>query len=177
IGDLLGVAAAPLEVSQNVSLLAAGGTPEQIIANLLSDDRYFNQVRIGHNVAGDDTNFVKQVFVDLVQRPASTAEVNTNVTNLSTAELTARYGQALTVLNDTPYRTKYITDSYLFFLGYSPSPTEISIQLSQFGLGITQEQFIANLMSSPIYFNRTPTILGVSGPPTNTTFVQAASKQ
>src|SRR5262249_31038750 len=45
IGDLLGVAATPLEVSQNVSVLAAGGTPEQIIANLLSDDRYFNQTR------------------------------------------------------------------------------------------------------------------------------------
>jgi hypothetical protein len=181
IGDLLGRAAVTSEVNFWLGQLQQGTVSvEGMLASLVSDVSYFNQNRPGHVVAGNDTNFVNQIYLDLMQRAAVSTEVTTLVGNLTNAEAASRTQDARNLLAGQPYQGSFIVSAYNTYLGRNPGMSELNFWLTRFLPGptqVTQEALIASLLGSPEYFNRTPTILGTFGAASNTTWTQAVYKQ
>jgi hypothetical protein len=68
---------------------------------------------------------------------------------------------------------RQVVGLYQTYLGRTPAGGEESIWVNALAAGSTLEAVQAGILSSGEYFNRTPAIAGVGGPPSNTTFIEA----
>jgi hypothetical protein len=177
IGDLTGQVLTPTQASFWVSQLNAGASVESIINAITSGVTYFTQTRAGHNVNGLDSNFLLQIFQDLLGRAPTAGGLSANLNQLQAAETSARQAQTAALVRSSAYLTEYITQGsgpfqgtvdyaqgFLGILGRGPTATELANWLQAFQSGATEQQFIASLMSSSEFFNRTPSIVHFFAP-------------
>src|SRR5207237_5147416 len=116
----------PGEVTYWMSQLQAGYSFEQIIVNVTADVGYYLQTRAGHNINGNDINFVTQIYQDLFHRGPSPFERDQLfVPQLATAELAARTQDARTLLGGQEYQTQVIKNAYLKLLGRAAGGSEV----------------------------------------------------
>ena len=82
-----------------------------------------------------------------------------------------RYFTALAISNSTEYRTDYIKTSFTLYLGRQAGTGDINYWLSQFGSGVSDQLFIADLAGSSEYFGNPK-----KGNNNNLTWLQSAFK-
>ena len=188
VGDLLGqpVSSFPGSLAYWESVVQGGGSFEQIIASLVGSPQYFNQTGVNHDINGNDTAFVNQIYMDLLGRAPNSYELNTLfVPQLTNAELNARTSDARTLLAGAAYETQVIDADYNLYLNRNPTTGasgEVAYWLNEFKAGVTQDQLVASLLSSSEYYNiDAPRVLGVapsSNPQTeNDIWIRAVYKQ
>jgi hypothetical protein len=149
---------------------------EQLIAALLGTQEYFFDQTDSSTGLHTNQSWVQSLFTSLQYTPGPTA-VSTWVNNLLAAYQPQRQAVINAILTSTEYRTNLITAAYNTYLGRAPSAAELAAGLQQLAAGVTDEQFIANvILGSKEYFNDAPSIIGVTGT-SNTTFVLALYKQ
>jgi hypothetical protein len=142
---LLGRAPSSSELSAFITALNKGVTPEQIIIDLTASSNEFYT----NDAGGTDAGFVKQLFVDLLGRPADSGGLGSFVTQLVAAESNGRSSIALALASSPEYRTILINANYNKYLKRTPSPAEVAAWQSQFS---TDEQMIAALVASQEFF-------------------------
>jgi hypothetical protein len=195
IGNLNGYSVTPADLSFWVGQLRAGMPVENLIDAIVAGSTYFTQTRAGHNVNGIDSNWVTQLFLDLLGRNPSPGEFNGDVNLLVGKETAARQGLTNALVAGQGYLTQYITQGagpfqgtldyaqgYLGILGRGPSATELGNWIKAFQAGVTDQQFIAALMGTGEFFNRAPSIVqhfapldpDGTGAPSLRAFVKAA---
>ena len=162
--------------------LAGGASFESIIVSLASSIQYFTQTSAGHNVAGLDSNFVTQVYKDLLNRAPTSFELNTLfVPQLANAEADARTQDARTFWRGRPTRRPLSAPAYNQYLHRNPSSGpngEIAFWLGRFQTGATQDDLIAGILGSPEYFNLdAPLVVGGGATPSNDTWIRAVYAQ
>jgi hypothetical protein len=81
------------------------------------------------------------------------------------------------LVNSKLYQARIITQDYEKYLNVVPNAAQIGVWQTNFANGMTRENEIASLMGSATYYNQTPTVLGVTAPPSNTLFVKAVYQQ
>jgi hypothetical protein len=96
-----------------------------------------------------DTNFISQVYLDVLGRPVDPSGLSAGLTFLAS---NSPQTYALTVLDSTEYRTDQVGDYYQSYLGRTPGPTEVSGFLMLLGSGGTDQQEQANVLGSAEYF-------------------------
>jgi hypothetical protein len=177
IGNLNGSTITPTDVNFWVNQLRAGMPVETLIDAIVAGSTYFTQTRAGHNVNGIDSNWVNQLFLDLLGRNPSPAEFNGDVNLLVGKETAARQGLTNALVAGQAYLTQYITQGagpfqgtldfaqgYLGILGRGPNPTELGNWIKAFQAGATDQQFIATLMGTSEFFKRAPSIVQFFAP-------------
>ncbi len=177
VGDLLpGV---PANQAFWDSVLAGGGTFEQIIISLVGSTQYFSQTGAGHDVNGSDSAFVTQVYEDLLGRAPSSFELSQLfVPQLANAESTARTQDARSLLAGQGYLSNVISADYNLYLKRNPASSDIAYWTNQLQTGATQDQFVANLLASTEYFTiDAPKVVGGGATASNQTWVEAVYKQ
>ncbi len=161
------------------SVLQGGGSFEQIIISLVGSINYFTQTGAGHDVNGNDSAFVTQVYEDLLNRAPSNFELNQLfVPQLGAAEATARTQDARSLLAGQGYLSNIISADYNLYLNRNPASSDIAYWTNQLQTGTTQDQFVADLLASPEYFqNDAPRVVGGGATASNQTWVEAVYKQ
>jgi len=96
-----------------------------------------------------DTNFISQVYLDVLGRPVDPAGLSAGLAYLSS---NSPQNYALTILDSTEYRTDLVGDYYQSYLGRTPGPTEVSDFVTLLGSGGTDQQGQANVLGSAEYF-------------------------
>src|ERR1700693_2987166 len=84
-----------------------------------------------------DTNFISQVYLDVLGRPVDPAGLSAGLAYLSS---NSPQNYALTILDSTEYRTDLVGDYYQSYLGRTPGPTEVSDFVTLLGSGGTDQQ-------------------------------------
>ncbi len=164
------------------SQLAGGASFESIIVSLASSIQYFTQTGLGRNVGGFDSNFVTQVYEDLLNRAPTSFELNTLfVPQLANAESAARTQDARNLEATQAYQTNVISADYNLYLKRNPSSGpngDIAYWLGQFQVGVTQDQLVASLLGSPEYFTfDAPKVVGGGATPSTDTWIRAVYAQ
>jgi hypothetical protein len=172
IGDLDGEVLTPAGVNFWVGRLNAGASVESIINNIVADPAYFLQTRAGHNINGNDSNWVTQLFLDLLGHNPGGGQLSGDVNQLAAAENAARRQLTDALVAGPGYLTQYITQGagpfqgtldyaqgFLGLLGRAPTPKELAGWISAFQHGATDQQFIAAQMGDPEFFSRAPSIV------------------
>ncbi len=175
LGDLIGAAATPADVSRWLAFLKGGGKPEAIIAELIADERYFDQNRPGVRVInGDVSAYVTQVFRELFGRDPSPEEQLRFVTVVNAADVAGRRQIGGYFITTVDYFQDVVRRGYNDYLRRAPSQSEIDNWVTLFRVNrLTEEQFFAALLSDPEYVANYPTFLGIVGPGTNETYVKS----
>jgi hypothetical protein len=124
------------------------GTPAQMRVALAGSAEYFAR-RAGNNNA----NFVRALFLDALQRPASTNDVNNWVSQILRGRSRASVATAL--FTSTEHRQKLVRSLYLRFLRRAADPGGLTSNVNRLAVpGGRDEHVILNLVSSTEYFNR-----------------------
>ena len=193
VGDLLGQSINSPNFAGSLTywegVLQNGGSIEQIIASLASSPQYFDQTGAGHDINGNDTAFVTQVYEDLLNRAPTNTELNGMpgvfvgfVPQLQSAEANARTSDARNnLLAGTAYQTFVITADYNLYLNRNPTTGatgEVAYWLNEFRAGVTQDQLVASLLGSSEYFtDDAPLVVGGGATASIDTWVRAVYKQ
>jgi hypothetical protein len=106
---LLGRPAAPSEAAGWVAMFQRGATEEQVIASICSSAEYYNRAAQTLPGGSPDVAFVRQLYHDLLGRPASASEVSSWVNNIRQFGL---IGVALGFTNSAEYRTNQVRAFY-----------------------------------------------------------------
>ena len=87
-----------------------------------------------------------------------------------------RFTFANSIERSTEARTLTLNDWYQVYLGRAQAPksTEIQFWINAFNNGASEEQVLSSLLASAEYYNRAPSIPGVTaGTPSDSAFIQA----
>jgi hypothetical protein len=163
-------------VGQGASPGGLNGDELLLQAVLGSQEYFMRQSDPADNNLHTNNSWLTSLYSTL-RVPFDSAGEAANLANLDAAYAQARLNAIHAFTNGAEYQTVFITAQYNKFIGRPPAPSEVSFWLRAFQTGTTQEQLIASLMGSSLYFARTPVILGVSQNPSNDTFVRAAYLQ
>ena len=109
-----------------------------------------------------DTNFIQQVYLDVLDRPADPTALATGLAFLASD---SRQMYALSILHSSEYRADLVTGYYQSYLSRSPNSGDALNGLLFLTGGGTDQELQASLLGSPEYF-------GDQGD-NNTTFVQS----
>jgi hypothetical protein len=145
--QLLRRAASPAEVAIWVTALDNGATPEQVVNGIAASDEYFRV-----DAGGTDPSFVNQLYLDLLGRTGDSFGISFFLDTLSVAEEAARHGIVDALDHSLEYRTNLVASIFAKYLRPA-TPADISVWVSQFNAGITNEELIATLLGSDEYFN------------------------
>jgi hypothetical protein len=144
--QFLGRTASPSEMAPWVNMLESGGSRERVIAAFVSSPEYFQKQ------GGTNTNFLNQLYLDLLGRPRSAAETGfLNVLNSGSA---TPLQVATGILQSTEYAQRLVTGFYGTYFGRQGSTTEISGWVQLLLQGVRDEQVLAMILSSGEYFER-----------------------
>jgi photosystem II stability/assembly factor-like uncharacterized protein len=149
---------------------------EQMIASLLGSQEYFYEQA---DASGLHTNrqWLSSLYPTLhLTTPSSDVITSIVSGSIITAYNPQRQAVINALLNSGEYRANIIKADYLTFLGRAAKADEIASGVSALASGMSDELFLANLLSGPEYFAHAPSVLGLSGA-TNDTFVRAVFKQ
>jgi hypothetical protein len=109
----LGRAADPTGLAIFVGVLNAGGSANTVAAALLSSEEFFA------NSGGTTAGFVTALYLAVLERPISPAELAANV---PVADFIGREAYALAVLTSTEAATRAVEDAYDTYLGREADP-------------------------------------------------------
>jgi hypothetical protein len=144
---LLGRPATGVEVATWISFLNGVGTDEQVISIIAGSGEYFNQARVG----ASNTNFIQDIFHDLLGRSASGPEQTAWLNFLSTH---TRQEMTQAILNSFEYQTDIIQAWYHRFLRRDATDGDVTAARAVLNSPSgTDEQVIAILLGSTEYFN------------------------
>jgi hypothetical protein len=151
--QLLGRTASSGEIMPWVNLLESGGNREQVIAAIVSSPEYFQKQ------GGSNTNFVDQLYLDLLGRPRSATETGflDALNNGSATPLQV----ATAILQSTEYAQHLVNGFYSTYLGRQGSTTETSGWVQLLQQGVRDEQVLAMILGSGEYFERPHSTLGL----------------
>jgi hypothetical protein len=141
----LGRTPAPVEVNGWAALMQKGLSDEQVEADFLSSAEYIAD----HH--GTGAAWVRALYQDLLGRTPSQAEVDAwmNVLNQGRTPAQVAYGFAT-----SPEREgDRVAGDYLTFLGRAASHAEFAGAVFAFAHGLTNENLVADLLSSAEYYN------------------------
>ncbi|MEA2328182.1 MAG: hypothetical protein QOE68_3141, partial [Thermoanaerobaculia bacterium] len=134
----------PAEVSFWGPAFAAGMTDEQIEAQILASPEYF--------ALGGSTNssWINRVFNDVLGRSPSAAETSSFLTLLGSS---SRLNIGLAILNSGEAITRRVQQAFPRLLHRTGTPVEQTTFVAALLGGVTDEQFLAQLLASDEYFN------------------------
>lgn len=96
-----------------------------------------------------DSNFIDELYEDVLNRPATPLEVSTDLAFLS---IGTRQQLATLILDSAEYRTGLVGSYFQSYLGRTPIPSEVSSSLAL--LGSTNDQALQEtILGSPEFFN------------------------
>jgi len=132
------------EVSFWGPAFASGMTDEQIEAQILASPEYF--------ALGGSTNssWINRVFNEVLGRSPSSTEMSAYLTLLGS---NSRLSVGLSILNSGEAITRRVQQAYPRFLHRTATPVEQTTFIAALLGGVTDEQFLAQLVSADEYFN------------------------
>jgi hypothetical protein len=136
----------PADAGSNalVALLMAGGADAVAQADLLGSPEYF--INRG---AGDNSDFLNALYQDLLNRPADPGAIALFLPLLNAA--TPRSQVAAELLNSLEYNNDLVNGYFLRFLG-RPAGSNGPHDVSELGVGATDETVIAQILGTPEFF-------------------------
>src|SRR5439155_8765760 len=138
------------EYAGRVAQLAAGTTDEQIISSLVSSPEYFQKPQLG---ASDNSKWLNQAYRDILGRDRDTAGSQGFLNGLNNGTLT-RMQVSDALLASEEYHRRLINQLFTSYLGRLPTPAETTSNLNAIAARATDEQLIAQIVSSNEYFLR-----------------------
>ena len=96
-----------------------------------------------------DTNFIQQVYLDVLDRPADAAAVAAGLGILAS---NSRQVYALSILDSNEYRNDLVSSYYQSYLSHPPTSAEAANGLFFLSSGGTDQQLQATLLGTPEYF-------------------------
>jgi hypothetical protein len=132
------------EVSFWAPAFASGMTDEQIEAQILASPEYF---ALGNS---SNSSWINRVFNEVLGRAPSGAETSAYLTLLGS---NSRLSVALSILNSLETANHRVQLAFPRFLHRSPTALETSAFVAQLQGGVTDEQFLAQLLASDEYVN------------------------
>src|SRR5713101_8791270 len=96
-----------------------------------------------------DTNFIQQVYLDVLERPADPTALAADLGFLAS---NSRQVYALTILHSDEYRSDLVSGYYQSYLSHTPTSGEAVSGLSFLSTGGTDQELQASLLGSPEYF-------------------------
>ena len=179
IGNLIGRAIGPGEISYWAAQLQSGMSYEQMIVQLTSSTTYFAETGAGRNVNGSDAAFVTQIYNDLLHRNPSSYEENTLfVPQLTAAENLAHQQDVNNLLSGASYQTTEVQSLYSTYMGRAAGAGDIAFGVNLLKNGGTPEQLIAAILGSNEYYTHEALlVVGGGATASNTTLVEAMYKQ
>ncbi|HEV7429225.1 MAG TPA: M57 family metalloprotease [Thermoanaerobaculia bacterium] len=146
------------EVSFWAPAFASGMTDEQIESQITASPEYF--ALSGSNNSG----WINRMFNDVLGRSPSATETAAYLTLLGSS---SRLNVGLSILNSSEATTRRVQLAYPRFLHRNAIAAESSAFVSLLQGGLTDEQFLAQLLASDEYFNFGTLLF--TGPISNTT--------
>jgi hypothetical protein len=134
----------PAEVSFWAPAFASGMTDEQIEAQILASPEYF---ALG---GSSNSSWINRVYNEVLGRSPSAAETSAYLTLLGS---NSRLSVALSILNSLEAASRRVQLAFPRFLHRSPTAFESSTFVAQLQGGVTDEQFLAQLVASDEYVN------------------------
>ncbi len=131
-------------------------------------------VTINSQALDADSKFIRAVYQQALGRPGTIAEWNFWKTFLVNGN--GRDTIANNIERSSEARTRTLDTWYQVYLGraQNPSAAEIQFWITSFANGATEEQVLSSLLASGEYYNRAPSVPGVTGgTPSDSAFVQA----
>ncbi|HEV7485159.1 MAG TPA: DUF4214 domain-containing protein [Thermoanaerobaculia bacterium] len=132
------------EVGFWMPAFASGMTDEQIESQILASPEYF---ALG---GSSNSSWINRVYNEVLGRSPSSAETSANLTLLGS---NSRLSIALSILNSLEAASHRVQLGFPRFLHRSPTGSETSAFVAQLQGGVTDEQFLAQLLASDEYFN------------------------
>lgn len=127
------------------NLLTSGKKQEEVLAAMVSSSEYFTK-----NGSTND-GYIRALYIDLIGRRASEAEVDSWV-GLLNSESATRLAIAYDFLSGEEYRLNLINEWFWRFLRRQADPQGTRHWLDQMKSGKTQEFIQASLISTKEYF-------------------------
>jgi hypothetical protein len=121
-----------------VNFLQSGGNLESMTTGFTTSPEYISRI---------NTDFVQSLYINVLGRTASSAELANWNNQITTLGLT---GIANGFSFSQEYRSNYVTSFFIQFLHRVPSPAEVQAVVAMQGDILSLEVFI---LSSPEYFN------------------------
>jgi photosystem II stability/assembly factor-like uncharacterized protein len=138
------------ETAAAVAQLASGTTDEQLISSLVSSVEYFQNPNLG---GSDNSKWLNQAYRDILGRARDTASSQGFLNGLNNGTLT-RSQVADALLTSAEYRQRLVGQFFSTYLGRAPAPAETTNYTNAIAAGATDEQLIAQILSSNEYFLR-----------------------
>ncbi|HEV7573951.1 MAG TPA: M57 family metalloprotease [Thermoanaerobaculia bacterium] len=132
------------EVSFWAPAFASGMTDEQIEAQILASPEYF---ALG---SSSNSSWINRVYNEVLGRSPSGAETSAYLTLLGS---NSRLSVGLSILNSLEAASRRVQLAFPRFLHRSPTAFETSTFVAQLQGGVTDEQFLAQLLASDEYVN------------------------
>ncbi len=142
----LGRTASPSELTPWVNLILAGRSRAQVIADIVSSPEYFQKQ------AGTNTQFVNQLYQDLLGRQRAAPETDFIIALTNGSETPLQVATA--ILHSTEYAQRLVNQFYSTALGRVGSTAETSGWVQLLLQGTHDEQVLAQILSSGEYFQR-----------------------
>ena len=130
-------------------------------------------VTINSQALDADSKFVRAIYEQALGRPGTIAEWNIWIPLLVNGN--GRFMIANDIERATEARTLTLDNWYKTYFGRTSNPSTIEIQfwINEFNNGASEETVLSQLLASPEYFNRAPSIPGVTTTtPSDSAFVQ-----
>jgi hypothetical protein len=148
---------------------------EQLIAGILAKPEYFYLQTDSSNNLHDNTSWMDSLYTAL-QIPFNPTQATNNVAALIADYAGQRQQVINSLLTSAEYRGNIVKKVYSYFIDRQlavPSPTELQAGINALASGMTDEQFTANIMGSPEYFQFVAPLVVGTTQVNNTTFVKA----
>jgi hypothetical protein len=150
------------EVQNWLASFAAGTTNETVQGSLAATLEAYESTRAGAtSLQALNNNYVNYLFNKVYGQPPSPGNLSGSLNQLGTDQNNVRASLGRTVATSTAYRSKYVKDSYQFFLNRQPSTAELNAGLSLLaqpaapaGQPNREEQLLIQLTSSQEFFFR-----------------------
>ena len=123
---------------------ASGMTDEQIEAQIIASPEYF---ALG---GSSNANWINRVFNEVLGRSPSSTETSAYLTLLGS---NSRLSVGLSILNSGEAITRRVQQAFPRFLHRTATPVEQTTFVASLLGGLTDEQFLAQLVSADEYFN------------------------
>jgi uncharacterized repeat protein (TIGR01451 family) len=135
------------------------------------------------SVQSDDALFVSGLYHDILGRGGDPVGLSGFTQIVDNARFAALSQIATSFVTSAEHRSDVISFYYTHYLGRKPAPSELSGWLTALTNGLTQEQVLADIVSSPEYFSKAggtnqdwvnhvyPDVLGRPADPSTSTIV------
>jgi hypothetical protein len=128
---------------------AGNPSPDELFEGAVLSSQEFVQ-----DSGNGDTHWVDALYETALKRKPDSGGFAANVTQLVNGYIPERFTAAANTDTSMEYRQLLIAGDYQTYLGRTGSGTETSGWVNQLQAGMTDEQVLAEILSSPEYFNK-----------------------